>query len=157
MSVEFDSGFDADQVPEDKFSPLPEGSYTVVITESELKATKSGDGQYIKTTMQVVDGEQKGRLIWGSYNIKHPNPETVRIATRQLADVCQAVGVPRPKNSGELHNKPFVIDVKVEERKDSPGEYQNRIKKYRPCGAAPASQTAPAAGGDNTPPWAKRS
>ena len=154
MSVEL-NGFDADQVEPSQFDVLPEGEYVVVITESEQKANKAGTGFYIKTTFQVLDGEHKGRLLWGQYNLSHQNADAVKIAKRELADICLAVNVPRPKSTGELHNLPLKIKVKVEERKDSPGEYQNRIKKYMSASgvshvAAPASTaSAPA----NAAPW----
>jgi len=157
MSVDFGGdGFNSEDVPPDSFSPLPEGSYTVIITDSEQKPSKSGKGSYLKTTMQVVEGEFKGRKLWGTYSLSHENQQTVEIAKRQRADICAAVGVLRPLNSGELHNKPFVLDLKVEERKDSPGEFQNRIKKHRPlvAGGGPAATQAPASN-DGKPPWAR--
>jgi hypothetical protein len=158
MSVDFGGdGFNSEDVPPDSFSPLPEGSYTVIITDSEQKASKSGKGTYLKTTMQIVEGEFKGRKLWGTYNLAHENQQTVEIAKRQLADICAAVGVLRPRNSGELHNKPFMLDLKVEERKDSPGEFQNRIKKHRALVAGSGGPAAPQshASNDGKPPWAR--
>ena len=55
------AGFDASQVPEQQeFSALPEGQYVVIATASEMKPTKSGNGQFLQFTFEVLDGPQKG-------------------------------------------------------------------------------------------------
>ena len=68
----------------------------------------------------------------------------------------------RPRDSDEFRNKPITLKVDVEERKDKPGQYSNRIKGYAPLGAqptqAPASVAAAAvqtltAAPAATPPW----
>ena len=42
------NGFNAAQVePSQDFEPIPAGKYLAVITETEMKPTKNGSGQYL--------------------------------------------------------------------------------------------------------------
>lgn len=146
------SGFDASQVPEQQeFAALPEGDYVVIATASEMKATKNGLGQFLQFTFEVLDGPAKGRKLWARLNIHNPNQTAVDIAQRELAAICRAVGVIKPSDSSELHNRPMLVTVGVEI--DDRKRENNTIKKYAPVTGAPipaapvASATAPAA------PW----
>lgn len=167
-------GFDASQVPEQmEFSALPEGQYVVIATASEMKPTKNGQGQFLQITFEVLDGPQKGRKIWARLNLVNGNQTAVDIAQRELGAICRAVGVIKPNDSAELHNKPLLVTVAVEV--DDRKREGNTIKKYEsatvqgqvaapggvaanaPAFAAPAPAAqpwaAPAATG--TAPWAK--
>ena len=146
------NGFNANEVdPNFAFEAIPAGKYLAVITESEMKPTKSGVGQYLQITFQVIDGEYKGRLVWSRLNLDNPNATTVKIARAELSAVCRAVGVLAPKDSLELHNIPLVITVGHKKR-DVNGELTNVIKGYAKKDAA--SARAPATAGNNgAPPW----
>lgn len=137
------NGFDANQVdPTDNFAPLPVGDYPVVITESDFKDTKNGNGQYLQMTLEVIDGPMKGRKLWDRLNLVNSNKTAVEIAERTLSQICHAVGVLVPKDSSELHGKPMVATVTT---KDDPGYgTRNEVKKYGPMngGSAPAPQPA---------------
>jgi hypothetical protein len=150
------SGFDATQVPDQQdFSALPAGQYVVIATASEEKVTKAGTGKYLQITFEVMDGTHKGRKLWARLNLWNPNQTAVDIAQRELKGICMAVGVPRPNDSAELHNKPMLITVDVE--LDDRRRESNVIKKYEPLnGAAPAAPAAPPAGAPAAPgsmPW----
>lgn len=57
------SGFDANEVePAVGFDPIPAGKYLAVISESEMKPTRSGVGQHLQLTLQVIEGAYRGRL-----------------------------------------------------------------------------------------------
>lgn len=151
------SGFDATQVPEQQeFAALPEGQYVVIATASERKVTKSGTGEYLQFTFEVMDGPQKGRKTWARLNLWNANQTAKDIAQRELGAICRAVGLPQPGDSANLHNKPLLITVAVEV--DDRKRENNVIKKYEPTsmggGFSPAPvQAAPA--GAVTPPWQK--
>ena len=166
------AGFDASQVPEQQeFSALPEGQYVVIATASEMKPTKSGNGQFLQFTFEVLDGPQKGRKLWARLNLVNPNQIAVDIAQRELGAICRAVGVIKPSDSAELHNKPMLITVAVEI--DDRKRENNIIKKYEAVGPGAAAAAPTAAGGapwggqqaapaaavpaaaPGTPPWAK--
>ncbi|GJQ27832.1 MAG: hypothetical protein HBSAPP02_28640 [Phycisphaerae bacterium] len=146
------NGFNANEVdPNFAFEAIPAGKYLAVITESEMKPTKSGVGQYLQITFQVIDGEYKGRLVWSRLNLDNPNATTVKIARAELSAICRAVGVLAPKDSVELHNVPLVITVGLKKRDDT-GEMGNAIKGYAKKDAV--APRAPAVAGNNgTPPW----
>ena len=52
------NNFDANQVdPSVALDPLPAGKYLAVVSESELKPTKTGGGKYLQLTFQGIDGD----------------------------------------------------------------------------------------------------
>lgn len=58
------NGFDArPSGPGRGFDPIPAGKYLAVITETEMKDTKKGGGQYLQLTFQIIDGPFKGRYV----------------------------------------------------------------------------------------------
>ncbi|XZE55949.1 DUF669 domain-containing protein [Planctomycetaceae bacterium SH139] len=123
-------GFDANTVePADDLEPIPAGKYVAVIVDSEMKPTKSGAGNYLQLTFQIVEGEYSNRLLWVRLNLDNPNATAVEIARRELSAICRAVGMLTPDDSTDLHNLPCVIAVKLKRRNDT-GELQNEVKGY---------------------------
>lgn len=121
------NNFDANQVdPSVALDPLPAGKYLAVVSESELKPTKTGGGKYLQLTFQIIDGEFKGRLVWARLNLENKSEMTVKIARGELSAICRAIGVMQPKDSVELHNVggPLEINVGLKKR-DTPhnGEF----------------------------------
>ncbi|MBI5864926.1 MAG: DUF669 domain-containing protein [Planctomycetes bacterium] len=146
------NGFNANEVdPNFAFEPVPSGKYLAVITESEMKPTKSGVGQYLQFTFQIIEGEYKTRLVWTRLNLDNPNATTVKIARAELSAICRAIGVPAPKDTVELHNIPLVITVGQKKRDDT-GEMGNVIKGYAKKDAL-AGRPAATAGANGAPPW----
>lgn len=140
------AGFDASQVGEMmEFSAIPEGQYVVIATHSEMKPTKNGQGQYLQFTFEVLDGQFKGRKLWTRLNLHNASQTAVDIAQRELGAICKAVGVIKPSDSSELHNKPILVKVAVE--LNDKNQESNIIKKYESAmpGVASASAAAPAA------------
>ena len=150
------NNFDANQVdPSVALDPLPAGKYLAVVSESELKPTKTGGGKYLQLTFQIIDGEFKGRLVWARLNLENKSEMTVKIARGELSAVCRAVGVMQPRDSVELHNVPLEINVGLKKRDDN-GEFTNVIKGYakKGGGGSPVSGRAPVGvGPGSTPPW----
>jgi hypothetical protein len=142
--------FNANEVePSVGFDPIPAGKYLAVITESEMKATKAGTGQYLELVFEVAEGPYKGRKLWDRLNIHNPNKTAEQIAKGQLSALCRAVGVMEPRDSVELHGLPLTITVVQKTRSDT-GEPSNEIKKYEKRDAVIGTPQQ-AAGG--TPPW----
>lgn len=172
--------FDTNNAPkrESNYELLPAGWYTAQVTESEIVPLKSGLGQALKLTFEVLQDGYRNRKVWARLNIQHRgSPEAERIANEQLRELCESVGVVRMSDTVELHNKAVQIKVKV--RKDDSGQYedQNEVTGYKAVqgGAAPramAPGAAPSAAPANapvaaaapaaaapaaaTPPWVKR-
>ncbi len=121
-------GFDAQTVePNDSFDPIP---YLCIITASEMKPTKAGDGAYLELELQVIEGPYQGRKLWDRLNLNNANDTTVKIAKGTLSAICRAVGVLQPKDSCELHDLPLVAKVACRKRDDT-DELTNVIKSYK--------------------------
>ncbi len=149
------NGFNAHEVdPNVGFDPIPAGKYLVVITNSQMKTTKNGKGEYLELEMEVLEGEYKGRKLWDRLTIKHPNELTVQIAKGTLSSICRAVGVMQPSDSVELHNLPLIASVGCKKRDDT-GDLTNVVKGYarRDAGNGAARPAATTNGAGSTPPW----
>jgi hypothetical protein len=146
------NGFDANNVdPAQSRDPIPAGWYKAVITESEEKPTKAQTGSYLQMTVEVIDGDHSGRKAFERLNLNNPNATAVEISQRTLSSICRAVGVMTPRQSADLHDKPFMVKIKVKPAKDG-YDASNEIAEYAEVGkSAPATGTAP--GGGSTPPW----
>lgn len=135
----------ADYEPLEEFKPLPVGYYTAIIVDSEIKDTKSGTGQYLALTFEVVEGEHTSRKVFHNINIVNANSEAERIGRQELATLTQKLGVGNVQDTTDLHNKPVKIYLTIEEYN---GKHSNRVtgSKYKSASeqAAPASQAAPA-------------
>src|SRR5262245_62104508 len=92
-----------DVQPSVGFDPIPAGKYLAVITDSVLKPTKSGSGNFLELTFQIIEGEHKDRLAWSRLNLENANATAVKMARAELSAICRAVGVMSPKDSTELH------------------------------------------------------
>lgn len=123
----------------DDYSPIPVGDYKAVITESEVKATKAGDGQYLNLKVEVIEGQYAGRIIFVILNLWNANPKAVEIANRELATIVSAVGKPGAQDSTELHNIPMTVTVGIQEGQGQYGP-SNRIKNYKPYKQAESAQ-----------------
>jgi len=157
-------GFNANEIePQKAFELLPPGKYKVVISDSEEKQTKRGDGSYLRLTLTVIDGEHEGRKLFDNLNLNNPNDQAAGIARATLSAICRAVGVPTPQASSDLHDIPLIAVVKIEPAK---GEYeaQNRVKGYESAGAGvtvpsrngQAAAKKPAADATAAPPWQRK-
>lgn len=153
--------FDASQEePNEGFDPVPSGWYLCVVSDSEMKKTKAGTGEYLKLTFEIIEGEYKGRKLWAQLNLDNPNAQAVQIARGELSALCRAIGVLVPKDSCELHDRPLLVKAKLVKRQDT-GEMKNEVGGYKPREegqparpAANAQQKQPAQQPANTtPPW----
>jgi len=154
-------GFNAEEhEPAGSFEPIPPGDYTAIITDSESKQTKSGNGEYLQFAFQIVEGEHKGRVLWARLNLDNPSETAVKIAKGELSAICRAVDVLTPNDPVELHNIPLVIKVGTKRREDN-GETTNVIRGYiasKNAAAYRPNRVPMASAGDRpTPPWMKNS
>jgi hypothetical protein len=146
------NGFDANQVePNAGFDPIPADKYVAMVTGSQTKPTKNGDGSYLELEFTVLEGQYKDRKVWDRLCLNHPKPETVKFARSNLSALCRAVGVLQPKDSCDLHNLPLVITVRCKKREDT-GDITNEVKGYaaRKSAVAPAPQASQTS---TVPPW----
>ena len=70
--------FNASEVaPSTGFDPIPAGKYVAVISDSEMRSTNSGTGQYLRLEFTIIDGEYANRKLWTRLNLDNPNPDAI--------------------------------------------------------------------------------
>lgn len=151
------SGFNAENVePQGNMEPVPAGWYNCMITESEMKPTKSGQGSYLQLRLDIIDGEHEGRVLFDRLNLDNPNQTAVEIAQRTLSAICRAVGVMQPQDSTDLHDKP--LRVKAAVRPAGNGyDASNDVKGYEAAnGATPKPAASAPADSGTVPPWKRK-
>lgn len=152
--------FNSNEVePSTGIEPIPADKYQAIIIESEAKPTKSGNGEYLELTFEVISGDYKGRRLWSRLNLKNQSAVAVQMARGDLSAICHAIKVPQPRDSAELHNLPLTITVRCKKNPET-GELSNEIKSYtsrQPIIALAANPVTPAPQVANAvSPWAKR-
>lgn len=138
-----------DELPEnEEYQELPDGDYPCIVIESEIKETQAGDGSFLKLTLQVFDGDYKGRLIWENLNLYNKNDTTVKIAEQTLKSICKAVSFSgQLKDSVELHDTPLVVTLYRNKK-------GNQGKKFKSLLATSASKKVETP--ESKKPWQKK-
>ena len=136
------------------FKELVPGEYLAQIIDTDISPTKAGTGEKLTLKFEVVEGEFSSTYIWHNLNIANPNPKAVEISSRQLAQICRAVGIDGFQTPDALIGKRCMIVVGMGKAN---GDYPAKpeIKGWQPNGAqaaqpAPAQPAAQAAG---KKPW----
>ena len=154
---------DLNASPESQVAALPSGEYPALITDSNIKQTKSGTGSYLELTYQIVDGAYRGRQLWARINLTNPNATAVSIGQQHLAQIRHATGQMQLSDSQQLHNIPHLIRVEYKPARDQYSE-SNEVKEYKalsgaaaqapkPAQANPLAPQAPAAANAGGLPW----
>jgi hypothetical protein len=155
--------FDVNELPVGNggnFEPLPAGWYTAAISQSELKDTKAGNGQYIKLRYDITGPTHQGRVVFGNLNIKNPNPKAEEIGRQQLGEIMRAIGLAKVTDTDQLIGGQ--IAIKLEVKQDAQYGASNEVKGFKsvsgsaaPAVSMPASES-PAASAKAAPPWSKK-
>ena len=122
------------------FVPLPPGDYQAIISDSALKTTKAGTGEYIELTMQITASKYSGRRIWERLNVSNPNKVAEEIARSQLNAIRGALGIAKLESTEQLHDKPFVLSLDIDRKEPT----RNRVMGYSSIRARLAGGTATA-------------
>ena len=134
---------------ETSFEPVPAGTYVIGLESSEMKTTKKGDGQYLKCTFQILDGEYKNRKVFMNFNMVNPSQTAQNIGLSQFAALCKATGVLQPTDSCQLNDIPVKAKVKVIKNTYNGEEKMvNEISDFMPN---TATATSPAATSTDSP------
>lgn len=150
----------------------PNGRYIAEVVESDFRPTRTG--QMITLTWQLLNNEKyNGYKVFQNINVVNPNPKTVEISMKQLAQIENATGNGRVNDTSMLEFKPCSIRVVLKKGSVNPAtgeKYNDRleVKHVAPLSdhvpnkssgagnSMPAlnPQAASATGGK--PPWANR-
>lgn len=162
------SSFSASELPQSdrSYDLIPDGWYTVKITEAKVSPTKSGTGEKIDVRYDILGPSQQGRVIFGAINIRNQNPTAESIGLQQLGEIMRAIGLDRIEDSDQLVGGELQIKVRIKQPtdKDKAAGYdqpKNDISGFKACegrsAPLPGPTSAPAAStGAATPPWAKK-
>lgn len=156
----FAGGFDAAAVEpqENRASePLPRGTYTVEITDAEVKETKARTGTGLKLEYTVVEpAEFARRKVFQFINLRHTSEQAEQIGQSQLSALCRAVGIQNLTDTDQLFQKMLKVGVKI---RAASGDYpaSNDISAYEALSGAPQVSAMPAARSAAAPakaaPW----
>lgn len=145
------------------YEPIPPGWYNAEMVDSEIKATKSGTGEYISLQFALLDPPHVNRRVFVNLNLWNASAEAVRIANQQRLELLTALGKPNAQTTEELYGLPLMLKLSV--RKDPNGQYEDRneVKGFKPAtgGTAPrpvtgaAHRPAAAAPAAARKPWEK--
>ena len=151
--------FNAAEVQPTSFDALPPGSYEAVVSNSESRPMKSGNGMGFNFEFEIISGNFKGRKVFVWITFEHrTSPQAQQIGREQLSALCRAVGVTQLNDTVQLHNLPLMITLGID--KNDPT--RNVVKAYKAKGGASDAatpttsvqqQAGAAAGG--TAPWAR--
>ena len=159
--------FNVNELPQGNgnFAPLPAGWYSATISQSELKDTKAGNGQYIKLRYDITGPTHQGRVVFGNLNIKNPNPKAEEIGRQNLGDIMRSIGLAKVTDTDQLIGGELVI--KLEVKQDETYGAGNEVKGFKSASGslAPAAAVIPAAAkspapaaapAKAAPPWARK-
>jgi hypothetical protein len=152
--------FNAAQVqPNAALEAIPTGNYIVIITKSEEKPTKNGQGKYIEFEMTIQGGQYAGRKVFDRLNIVNQNQTAVDIAYSTLSAICHVTGRLAIQDTAQLHGVPFTAVVPKKERDDQPGSgnMTNEVKGYKDVnGNDPGFAGVAGAQQQQAPNWAQQ-
>ena len=151
--------FDVSNLPQGNggnFDPLPPGWYSATMAGAELKATKSGTGQYISVRYDIIGPTHQGRVVFGNLNIRNQSPKAEEIGRQQLGDICRAIGLAKVSDTDQLIGHSLMIKLSVE-KSDQYGD-KNEVKAFKAIadGAPPKAAAAAPAAAKAAPPWVKK-
>lgn len=109
------------------FTPIPPGKYLLEISDSDVRPTKSGTGEYVYLVLRVVEGPHEGRLVFDRINYVNPNRQVEEIAQKALKRLCRLCGVRGElTDTQQLHFKRFEASVGI--RADTGYGEQNQVR-----------------------------
>lgn len=138
----------AEHEPMQERGIIPPGEYVAVIVDTEVKASNSGNGDYLNVEFDIIDGQFQGRKTWTILNLWNANETARKIAHQELRSICDAIGIAGANDSSELHGRPMTLVIEVED--DNRDKHlaaderrkRNTVKGYKPANGASAPRAA---------------
>ncbi len=140
------STFNPEELPPDEYELLPVGEYPMEVSDSDA-IRKDNGVELVKLTFTIIDGQMRGRKVFGNYCNRHPtSAQAQNIAQRFLSNLTRAVGLSAvPGDTTAFHHRPFIGAVRHTKPSED-GRYgaNNEIGKVRPFeNPGPQSRPAP--------------
>ena len=119
-----------DNIPvADRYGPVPEGDYRMIVEATDIKQNKAGNGSYLEAILVVIEGEYKGRKVWSRMTITHDTSEkAVAFGKRMVGDLSLACGKRSIQDTQELHGIPIKVALKIS--KQAGYDPSNEVRKF---------------------------
>ena len=125
------------------FEPVPPQWVIAHVTKSEIKTTASKTGKFINLQWKITAPEAiKGRVFFGLLNIVNQNPIAVEIAQKELASICEAMGIDELEDTDELHDIDVGVKLKVKPG-DANWPPKNEAQSYKPASEVEFEEDSP--------------
>lgn len=112
------------------YEPVPEAWYLVRIVKSDMKPTKAGDGSFLEMSLEIIEGPQKGKILYLRANYINKSEKAVEMGLKLLATVARCVGIyGTVADSAMLHNIPFQAFASV--KKGENDQISNELQKFK--------------------------
>ena len=109
-----DQEYNSDQLPKQRdYTPVPGGWYNAVVTESEAKKTKDGDGVYFEFRFDISGPAHAGRCVYTRVNTRNKSDKCQEIGLGQLNAIMAATGVHRLIDDDQFLIIPLQIHVTI--------------------------------------------
>jgi hypothetical protein len=95
---------------------LKPGQYVARITDAIVKPYKTGKGQAIFLTWELMDDQYAGRKLWSKCTLSHESEKAMKFGRQQFKGICDACGLTGAfRDLTLLYDKPCLISVRIEE------------------------------------------
>lgn len=126
----------------DGFASLPEGWYSLQVTDAILAQTQKG-GQMIKTTLKVLGPTHAGRLIWNNFNLGATSLWALKgFLEKAGSDIINRDNVSESEIATNMVG--LRIDAYLEPDSTTNGNPTNKIKNWRESASKPVAASAAA-------------
>ena len=139
----------------DSVRVIPDGRYLAQIVASDVVDTKSGNGQRLIWTVDLLDGQFAGHRIYDSINTHNPSVKTVEVGRSRLSMVALSLGIATLDDSSDLHGIPFWAHVSTKDERNEITYYERREAEPTRARAAPPS-SSPSNLAPSVKPWDRR-
>jgi hypothetical protein len=154
--------FDTEALPVSTISydPIPEGTYSAILSQAELRDNATQTGQYIKLRFDILGPTHAGRIVFANINIRNASPKATEIGLAQFGELLRAIGLPSCRDTDQLVGANILIKVgiRAERTDDKTGKTypaNNEVRGYRSKEGSPPPAAKPANNGTVIPPWKK--
>jgi len=160
VSTKFPIPFEPQNEEGNTWTPIPVGEYVAEAIEATVAPPKSGDGNVLKLTWKILEGDHEGRQVWHSIPFQHSNEQAQSIGRKIIKDICTALDINEAVQNAEVFLfKPVRIRVGIEKDKNGLYPDKNRVTRVLPypdaaAGVAAAAGPAPkpgSPGGEGAP------
>jgi hypothetical protein len=135
--------FDPSQYEGSTYDLLPAGVYPAQVIEAGITVPQSQDGETLKFTWQVTEGECENRQVYQYIPFVHSSAKAQEIGRNQLKDMCVACDITTPiSNPEQFKHIPCKIRVGVKKDKDGVYADKNVVTRVLPASYEPPASRA---------------